>query len=221
MKERTIEVPKNELMTDLLFERKLDTAVDGLPRFYRKCIMNLLGENTKLVVDFINFEVQYNNIKVSSKKNKIQGIVRFAKFLNIKYGHDKPFKQYTRQDFIDFQTSLRRSEEADPLHKWVGTYNQFLRMLKPFYKWLYAPEQEGKIRKLPPILEGINQLHRKEVTTYTAKDMWTDEDDQLFLKYCEDPLIRLYHTMSRDVSDKELEKWVRESYMDKKGFIRQ
>jgi hypothetical protein len=55
MKERTIEVPKNELMTDLLFERKLDTAVDGLPRFYRKCIMNLLGENTKLVVDFINF----------------------------------------------------------------------------------------------------------------------------------------------------------------------
>jgi hypothetical protein len=185
MKERTIEVPKNELMTDLLFERKLDTAVDGLPRFYRKCIMNLLGENTKLVVDFINFEVQYNNIKVSSKKNKIQGIVRFAKFL------------------------------------WVGTYNQFLRMLKPFYKWLYAPEQEGKIRKLPLILEGINQLHRKEVTTYTAKDMWTDEDDQLFLKYCEDPLIGLYHTMSRDVSDEELEKWVRESYMDKKGFIRQ
>ena len=51
--------------------------------------------------------------------------------------------------------------------------------------------------------------------------MWTDEDDELFLKYCEDPLIRLYHTMSRDVSDKELEKWVRESYMDKKGFIRQ
>jgi hypothetical protein len=76
MKEMTIEVPKNELMTDLLFARKLETAVDGLPRFYRKCIMNLLGENTKLVVDFINFEVQYNNIKVSSKKNKIQGIVK-------------------------------------------------------------------------------------------------------------------------------------------------
>jgi integrase/recombinase XerD len=98
---------------------------------------------------------------------------------------------------LDFQTSLRRSEEADPLHKWVGTYNQFLQVLKPFYKWLYAPEQEGKIRKLPPILEGINQLHRKEVPTYTAKDMWSDEDDQLFLKYCEDPLIRLCHTMSR------------------------
>lgn len=98
---------------------------------------------------------------------------------------------------LDFQTSLCRSEEADPLHKWVGTYNQFLQVLKPFYKWLYAPEQEGKIRKLPPILEGINQLHRKEVPTYTAKDMWSDEDDQLFLKYCENPLIRLCHTMSR------------------------
>jgi hypothetical protein len=58
MKEGTIEVRKNELMTDLLFERKLDAAVDGLPRFYRKCIMNLLEENAKLVVDFINSEVQ-------------------------------------------------------------------------------------------------------------------------------------------------------------------
>jgi integrase/recombinase XerD len=144
----------------------------------------------------------YNNIKTSSKKNKIQGIVRFAKFLKIKYGHDKSFKECTREDFIDFQTSLRRSEEKDLLHRWVGTYNQFLRVLKPFFKWLYAPDQELKIRKLPPILEGINQLHRKEVTIYTAKDMWTDEDDQLFLKYCEDPLIRLYHTMSRDISNR-------------------
>jgi hypothetical protein len=33
MKGGTIEVPKNELMTDLFFERKLDAAVDGLPPF--------------------------------------------------------------------------------------------------------------------------------------------------------------------------------------------
>jgi hypothetical protein len=50
MKEGTIEVRKNELMTDLL----------------------LLEENAKLIVDFINSEVQYNNIKVSSKKKKFK-----------------------------------------------------------------------------------------------------------------------------------------------------
>jgi hypothetical protein len=61
MKGGTIEVPKNELKTDLFFERKLDAAVDGLPPFYRKSIMNLLGENAKLVVDFINSDMQYNN----------------------------------------------------------------------------------------------------------------------------------------------------------------
>lgn len=61
MKGGTIEVPKNELKTDLFFERKLDVAVDGLLPFYRKSIMNLLGENAKLVVDFINSDMQYNN----------------------------------------------------------------------------------------------------------------------------------------------------------------
>jgi hypothetical protein len=35
MKGGTIEVSKNELMTDLLFERKLEAAIDGLPPFYR------------------------------------------------------------------------------------------------------------------------------------------------------------------------------------------
>lgn len=88
------------------------------------------------------------------------------------------------------------------MHKWVGTYNQFLRILKPLYKWLYYPDEEPKHRKLPEFLVGVNQLHRKEKTTYSANDMWTEEDDKIFLKYCEDPLIRLYHTMSRDFSNR-------------------
>ena len=49
-------------------------------------------------------------------------------------------------------------------------------------------------------MEGINQLHRKEVTTYKPSDMWTEEEDAVFLKYCEDPRIRCYHMMARDTS---------------------
>lgn len=146
----------------------------------RKCITDLLHENAKLVVYFINSEVQYNNIKVSTKKNKIQAIITFADFLK-KYQHLKndgyeiPFKQVVKDDFLDFQTSVRKSEEAG---------------LKPFYKYIYYLNEEPKNRKLPDFLVGVNQLHRKEKTTYSANDMWTQEDDQLFLKYCEDPLIR-------------------------------
>ncbi len=67
---------------------------------------------------------------------------------------------------------------------------------------MYHPDEEPKNRKSPEFLVGINQLLRKEKTTYSAGDMWIEEDDRLFLKYCEDPLIKLYHKMSRDFSNR-------------------
>jgi hypothetical protein len=71
MKKRTIyeDRPNNVLKFqskhDPFFETKFDSAVDGLQPYDRKCINELLYENAKLVVDFINSELQYNNIKVS------------------------------------------------------------------------------------------------------------------------------------------------------------
>ena len=32
------------------------------------------------------------------------------------------------------------------------------------------------------------------------KDLWTIEEDALFIKYCEDPRIQCYHLMARDTS---------------------
>jgi hypothetical protein len=53
----------------------------------------------------------------------------------------------------------------------VNTYNQFLWNLKPFYKYIYYPNEEPKNRQLPEFLIGLNQLHRKEGTTYRI-DFW-------------------------------------------------
>jgi integrase/recombinase XerD len=198
----TQETFTSDVLNDPLFERKLETAVDGLSPYFRKCILNFLPENTKLVVDFINSELQYNNTRVLTKKNKIQAVDEFTKFLRKKYGHEIPLKQVGREDFEDFQSSKRKNENEDPLHKWVGTYNQFLRSLKPFFKYVYYPDLPPKERTLPDLIKGINPLKRKEKTCYTASDMWTDEDDETFLKYCEDPLIRLYHMLSRDFSNR-------------------
>ncbi len=66
-------------------------------------------------------ELQYKNIKVSTKKNKIQALDKFVKFLKQKYGQEISLRQVIREDFIDFQTSIRKTESVDPLHKWVGT----------------------------------------------------------------------------------------------------
>jgi hypothetical protein len=79
----TVDESKNALNvqseTDLFFERKLEAAVDGLEPYYKKCVTNFLHENAKLIVDFINSELQYKNIKVSTKKNNIQAIDKTTK----------------------------------------------------------------------------------------------------------------------------------------------
>jgi integrase/recombinase XerD len=43
-------------------------------------------------------------------------------------------------------------------------------------------------------------LKRREQSIYKPTDLWTLEDDLLFLKYCPSLRDRCYHTISRDLS---------------------
>ena len=47
---------------------------------------------------------------------------------------------------------------------------------------------------------GIKQLKRKEISCYKPTDMWSQEDDMVFLKWVTNKRDRCYHTMSRDLS---------------------
>ena len=69
-----------------------------------------------------------------------------------------------------------------------------------FFKWLYYPNLSQKERPKPPVIENISQLKRKEISIYKPTDLWTQEDDQLFLKYCPSKRERCYHMISRDTS---------------------
>ena len=185
---------------DFIFQKHLINATDGLENFFKNNILTLTKSNAKLIIDFINSSLNYENITVNTKRNKVVALLRFMKFLITKHGKEISFKSVKPDDFIDFQNTIRKSEKQNPLHKWVGTWNQYLRNLKTFYRWINSPDLAPKQRKNPSCMEGINQLHRKEVTTYKPSDMWTEEEDAVFLKYCEDPRIRCYHMMARDTS---------------------
>jgi integrase len=67
-----------------------------------------------------------------------------------------------------------------------------------FFKWLYYPDIEQKKRAKPSVIENIPQLKRKEKSIYKPTDLWTPEDDSLFLRYCPNARDRCYHAMSRD-----------------------
>ncbi len=86
------------------------------------------------------------------------------------------------------------------MHKWIGTYNLFRVYLLRFFKWLYYPDIEPRKRPKPSVVENLPHLRRKEKSIYKPTDLWTQQDDLLFLKYCPSSRDRLYHTLSRDTS---------------------
>ena len=109
-------------------------------------------------------------------------------------------KQITRDNLLTFLDSFRKPESVDPLHKWIGTYNTNRIHLTRFFKWLYSPDIEPDRRPKPSVIDNIAQLKRKEISIYKPSDLWTEEDDALFLKYCPSKRIKCYHAVSRDTS---------------------
>jgi integrase/recombinase XerD len=117
-----------------------------------------------------------------------------------KYHSDKPFKEISRENIVGFLDSLRKIETKDPMHKWIGTYNLFLIHLTRLFKWLYSPDIEPNKRPRPSVIENIPKLKRKETSIYKPSDLWSRQDDLLFLKYCPTKRERCYHAISRDTS---------------------
>ena len=65
---------------------------------------------------------------------------------------------------------------------------------------MYSPNIESKKRPIPTLVGNIPALKRKEQSIYKPTDLWTAEDDLLFLKYCPSMRIKCYHTMASDLS---------------------
>ena len=67
-----------------------------------------------------------------------------------------------------------------------------------FFKWLYYPDIQADKRPKPGVIKNIPKLKRKEQSIYKPTDLWTQDDDLLFLRYCPSKRMKCYHAMSRD-----------------------
>ncbi len=54
----------------------------------------------------------------------------------------------TRDNILSYLNSLRKPEESDPDHKWIGTYKLRRVSIQTFFKWLYSPNLAQKDRGL-------------------------------------------------------------------------
>lgn len=200
----TEEKEKDEMMVDdvkclhpspALLDRKIEFVTADL--YNQQELSNDLNrispENALIISDYIIVMKTEINPSDNYRGSNIRILYMFSK-----YHKNKFFKTMTREDVISFLDSYRRPDAADPLHKWIGTYNLFRTNLIRFFKWLSYPDIEPNKRPKPAVIENILQLKRKEISIYKPTDLWTAEDNLLFLKYCPSERLRCFHAISCD-----------------------
>jgi integrase/recombinase XerD len=179
--------------TSPLLDSKIEEVCAGLQLSYANRLRSLtIKDNIATVVTYINSMKTEINLSYNYRRDLIRLLTSFSEVKN------KNFKDITRDDVISFLDSYRKTETEDPLHKWIATYNTFRVHLLRFFKWLYSPELEPNKRK--KVFDNIPRLKRKEISIYKPSDMWTAQDDLLFLKYCPSKRDSCYHAISRDLS---------------------
>lgn len=153
------------------------------------------ADNAKLISKYIEAMM----IEVNPSPN--YRYLNHAVITNLSRFHKgKPFSKMKRDDIITYLNSVRKTDVQDPMHKWIGTYNLYLTCITRFFKWFYYPNENPKNRPKPEVTSNIPQLKRKETSVYKPSDLWTLEDDLLFLKWCSNKRDRCYHAISRDLS---------------------
>jgi integrase/recombinase XerD len=185
----------------LFFDRKIETATAALPREYSKLLYHIPKDNALKIADYIISLKTEINLSDNYRKDLIRVLSMFSTFCCSSSNNNKlSFDQLGREDIVAFLNSFRRPEASDPLHKWIGTYNIYRIHLMRFFKWLYYPNIESGKRPKPEVIDNIPQLKRKEQSIYKPTDLWTSEDDVLFLKFCPSKRMKCYHAIARDTS---------------------
>ena len=179
--------------------RKIENITQGLASYCFNMLHNRVlphnRDNAMTICEYISSMKHELNLSDNYREDVIMLLSRFSIF----FKNAMVFKQITREDLLSFIDSYRKPEASDPMHKWIGTYNIMRMHLMRFFRWLYYPDvHPSKDRPKPPPIENIPELTRKEKSIYKPTDLWTEEDDSLFLKYCPNPRDKCYHAMSRD-----------------------
>jgi integrase len=180
-------------------QEKIDILTAGALPYYNSIFKQLAlanPQNADILYEFVTAEHNERNVKLSTRLTHIKIIYSFARFLR-----HKDFLQVTKQDTMQYLSSLRKTELQDPSHRWIGTYNTRQMVLSKFFKWLYNRNEPDYSKRLtPPCMHGVKTLPRKEKSPYTPSDIWTNEDHAIFLKYCPEKRDKCYHSMANDTS---------------------
>lgn len=102
--------------------------------------------NTRLISKYIDAMQTEINVSEHYKKLNTWVLIDLSRFHK-----EKPFANMKRDNIVIYINSIRKSNDKDPMHKWIGTYNMYLSCIIRFFKWLYNPTIDKKDRPKPKV----------------------------------------------------------------------
>mgnify|MGYP003575972611 CR=1 FL=1 len=101
-------------------------ATTGLINSYRKILLSLRNQDNALTIaNYVLSMKNEINLSDNYRMSLIKILGKLSNFNDENGSRPKSsFSDYTREDLILFLNSCRKTEPADPLHKWIGTYIQ-------------------------------------------------------------------------------------------------
>jgi hypothetical protein len=150
-------------INDPLLNRKIDDVTAGIIPYYSSLIHKLSlsnKENSLAIISYINSMRTEVNLSDHYRTDVIRLLSIFSEY----FENQLSFKKMTRDNLLSFLDSFCKPEGADPLHKWIGTYNTNRIHLMRFFKWLYSPDIEPDRRPKPSVIDNITRLKRKETS---------------------------------------------------------
>lgn len=178
------------------FDRKLDLITAGAHPFIKDHLLTrITSKNCAIIIAYI---MAFQTEVSPSQQYRIDTIYKLKQLAE--HYNPKSFREMTRQDIVDYLDRFRKPESVDPLHKWIGTYEHTRIVFLRFFRWLHCPSYDIPYNKrpTPAVMQQIPHIKRREVSIYKPTDLWTEEDDALFYKYCPSVRDRCWHAISRD-----------------------
>lgn len=114
---------------DNLIDHRKETiikeSINSICKYQKLYVKNSLGNlleksptNAKIICKYIITEQNEINIKELTKEVKIKTLIDIAKFLDF-----KDLDEMTKEDIFSYLNKFRKSEDDDPCHRWIGTWN--------------------------------------------------------------------------------------------------
>jgi site-specific recombinase XerD len=155
--------------------------------------------NAAALCEFLEQQQNEKNVKSSTVETYIKRLCWLSQFTK-----NKSWKVMTRDDVQGYLLSHKKSEEEDPRHKWIGSFNSWLSLYIGFFRWMHNHDKNRDDWKTPECVQ-IKRLKRAEESTYTPEQIWTIEDNEIFLRYVPHRMFSAFHAMTVDMSARPAE----------------